>query len=647
MEPIWTPSSERIRKSALTRFSHYVQERYKAPVHDYASLHKWSIEFPENFWSAVWNFCEIRSSRSAQQVVEDGTRLPGARWFVGAQLNYAENLLRVADDSVAIVFRNERGERRELTRHQLRCEVARVADGLKRAGIKAGDRVAALLPNIPETAIAMLAAASLGAIWSSCSPDFGASAIVARFGQITPRVLFAADGYQYAGKSIDCLPTIATVCKQVSSIEHVVLVPYLHADAQADAVPHGTLFNQFGKAVTASSFAQLPFEQPAFILYSSGTSGAPKCIVHSAGGSLIQQLKDNVLQLDLGAEDRYFYFTTSGWVTWNALVSGIATGATIVLFDGAPLQPDPNILWRMAAEERVTIFGTSPRFLTTCERLGLRPREQFDLSALRTVVSTGGPLSPASYRYVYRDVHPDVQLSSIAGGADVMACFGAACPIVPVYEGESQALGLGMKVEVFDDAGKPLLGQQGELVCTQAHPSVPVGFWADAQAEDFTATYFARYPDAWWHGDLATITSHGGLIVHGRSDAMLTPGGVRIGTAELYRQLEQVDEVLESLAIGQQFEGDVRIVLFVRLREDVMLDEALRDKICRTIRDNTSPRHVPAKILQAPDLPRTSAGELAELTVRDVVHGRPPKKTSALANPESLQFFEDLPELKS
>jgi acetoacetyl-CoA synthetase len=645
-KPIWTPSPECAAKSALARFSHYVQERYKAPIHDYASLHKWSVEFPENFWSAVWDFCEIRCSRGPHHVIEDGTRMPGAKWFVGAQLNYAENLLHTTAETVAIIFRNERGERRELTWPELRAEVARVADGLKHAGVKPGDRVAGYLPNIPETVVAMLATVSLGAIWSSCSPDFAASAVVDRFGQIKPRVLFAADGYHHAGRTIDCLPAVAAVCKEISSIERVVLVPYLHADTKADQVPHGVLFSQFGSAGTTLSFAQLPFEHPAFILYSSGTTGAPKCIVHSAGGALIQQLKENILHSDLGAEDRYFYYTTSGWVMWNALVSGLATGATIVLFDGAPLLPDPTVLWRLAAEERVTIFGTNPRFLATCEQLGLRPRETFDLGALKAVISTGAPLNPASYRYVYRDVHPDVQLSSISGGTDLMACFGAGCPVLPVYEGEMQALGLGMKVEVFDDAGKPLIGQQGELVCTRPFPSVPVGFWGDAQADRMMATYFARYPNVWWHGDLATITPHAGLIVHGRSDAVLNPGGVRIGTAELYRQLEKVDEVVESIAIAQEHHGDVRIVLFVRLRDDLALDEPLRDKISRAIRDNTSPRHVPARIVQAPDLPRTLNGKLAELAARDVVHGRTPKNLGALANPESLKFFRNLPELK-
>jgi acetoacetyl-CoA synthetase len=515
-QPIWTPSPERARNAALTRFSHYVQERYKAPIHDYTSLHKWSIEFPENFWNAVWDFCEIRCSQQAQQTIEDGARMPGAKWFVGTLLNYAENLIPIGDDSIAIIFRNETGERRELTRHQLRSEVARVADGLKQAGVKVGDRVAGYLPNLPETVIAMLATTSLGAIWSSCSPELDARAVVDRFGQIKPRVLFVTDGYQHAGKRIDCLQTVATVCKQISSIERVVLVPYLNKDEKADQLPHGALFGQFGKPDQPLTFEQLPFEQPAFIVYSSDTTGAPKCIVHSGGGALIQQMKENILHSDLGAEDRCFYFATCDSVMWHALASGLATRATIVLFDGAPLPSDPNILWRVAAEERVTLFGTDPGFLTACEQLGLRPREEFDLSALRTVISAGAPLSPASYRYVYRDVHPNVQLSSISGRADTMACFGAACPVLPVYEGECQSLGLGMKVETFDDAGKPVIGRQGELVCSQPFPSLPLGFWGDPQADRLVASYFSRYPNVWWQGELATITSRGGLIVHDR-----------------------------------------------------------------------------------------------------------------------------------
>lgn len=645
-QPIWTPSPERVANAAITRFMQFVQERYKAPARDYPSLYLWSVEFPENFWSAVWEFCEVRASQRAQQVIVDGTRMPGAQWFVGALFNYAENLLRRDDGTPAIIFRNERGERRELTWRQLQAEVARVAHGLKKLGIKQGDRVAGYLPNVPEAVIAMLATTSVGAIWSSCSPDFGASAVTDRFGQIKPRILFAADGYYYAGKSIDRLPVLEKVCEQITSIEGVVLVPYLRTDLTAEKFTEAVLFKDLGDPKTAvPSFAQLPFEQPAFILYSSGTTGVPKCIVHSAGGALLQQLKENMLHMDMGPRDRYFYFTNCSWVMWNALASGLATGATIVLFDGSPLQPDPRILWRMAAEERVTIFGTSPRYLATCEQLGLRPREEFDLSALRTIVSTGAPLNPPSYLYVYRDVHPDVQLSSISGGTDLMACFGSGCAILPVYEGEIQALALGMKTEVFDDAGKPLIGMQGELVCTRPFPSVPIGFWGDTEADRLTATYFSRYPNVWWHGDLATITSHGTLIVHGRSDAVLNPGGVRIGTAEIYRQLEQVEEIIESVAIAQEQDGDVRIVLFVRLREGMLLDDPLQEKIRTVIRTNTSPRHVPAKIIQAPDLPRTINGKLCELAVREAVHGRPVKNASALANPESLAFFRNLPQL--
>jgi len=645
-QPIWTPSPERIANSALTRFMHFAHERYQAPpLRDYAALHLWSVEYPENFWSAVWDFCDVRSSKRAQQILVDGTRMPGAQWFVGAQFNYAENLLRRDDDTPAIIFRNERGARRELSWRQLRSEVARIAAGLKKLGIKPGDRVAGYLPNVPETVIAMLAATSIGAIWSSCSPDFGSSAVVDRFGQIKPRVLFAADGYFYAGKTVDRLPVLEEIFQHITSIERVVLVPYLGRELAVDKFPQGILFEDFGDPAAVASFAQLPFEQPAFILYSSGTTGAPKCIVHGAGGALIQQLKENILHMDMSPQDRYFYFTTCSWVMWNSVASGLATGATIVLFDGAPLQPDPRVLWRLAAEERVTIFGISPRFLATCEQQGVRPREEFDLSAIRTVVSTGAPLNPPSYRYVYRDVHPDVQLSSISGGTDLMACFGTGCPILPVYEGEIQALALGMKTEVFDEAGKPLVGQQGELVCTRPFPSVPIGFWGDAEADRLTATYFARYPNVWWHGDLATITPHGTLIVHGRSDAVLNPGGVRIGTAEIYRQLEKVDEVVESVAIAQEQAGDVRIVLFVRLTDDTVLDDPLQEKIRTAIRLNTSPRHVPAKIIQAPDLPRTLNGKLVELAVREAVHGRVVKNQSALANPESLEFFRDLPQL--
>jgi acetoacetyl-CoA synthetase len=646
MDPIWSPSPERIQRSQLTQFMKFVRERYQAPVPDYASLHRWSVEFPENFWSAVWDFCEVRAETRAAEVLQDGNLMPGAKWFIGARFNYAENLLRADDDRPAIIFRNERGQRRELSWRQLQAETARVAQGLKDLGIKPGDRVAGYLPNIPETVIAMLAASSLGAIWSSCSPDFGVSGVCDRFGQIAPRVLFAVDGCRYAGKTIDCMPTVQAVKDAIPSIERIVLIPYMKEHPSLEALGSAVRFDEFGGEGAELVFAQLPFDHPLFILYSSGTTGVPKCIVHSAGGALLQQLKEHVLHTDMGADDRYFYYTTCGWVMWNALASGLASGATIVLFDGAPLQPDPRILWRIAEEERLTIFGTSPRFLAACEQAGIRPCREFNLDALRTIVSTGAPLHPASYHYVYRDVKADVQLASISGGTDLMACFGLGCPVLPVYEGEIQCLGLGMKTQVFDDDGRALVGEQGELVCTEPFPSVPIGFWGDTDGTRFHGTYFGRYPNVWWHGDLATVTERGGLIVHGRSDAVLNPGGVRIGTAEIYRQVEKVPEVAESIAIAQQWQGDVRIILFVKLRDEQTLDEPLKEKIRRMIRNNTTPRHVPAKIVQAPDLPRTVNGKLVELAVRNVVHGRPVKNRDALANPEALDYFAALPELR-
>jgi len=495
--------------------------------------------------------------------------------------------------------------------------------------------------------VAMLAATSLGAVWSSCSPDVGVSGVLDRFGQITPKVLFAVDGYQYAGKTSDCGPTLRAVSEKIPSIKRIVLIPNLTARPVVNAVDAAAPYEDFGRRDAPLTFVQLPFDHPAFILYSSGTTGAPKCIVHSAGGALVQQLKEHILHADMGRDDRYFQYTTSGWVMWNGLASALAADATIVLFDGAALQPDPRILWRLAAEERVTIFGTSPRFLTACEQAGVLPRAEFDLSALRTIISTGAPLNPGSYRYVYRDIKDDVLLASISGGTDLMACFGGSCPILPVYAGEIQCLNLGMKTQVFDDDGHALIDSQGELVCTEPFPSIPIGFWGDADGARFRAAYFEHYPNVWRHGDFATITSRGGLIVHGRSDAVLNPSGVRIGTAEIYREVEKVAEVLESIAIAQQWRNDVRIVLFVRLREGVTLDEALKERIRDTIRRNATPRHVPARIIQAPDLPRTINGKLVELAVRDVVHGAPVRNAEAIANPHTLDFFADLPELKS
>ena len=646
MTPIWSPSPERIAAANITRFMQFARERHQAPLRDYPSLYRWSVEFPENFWSTLWDFMEVRAETKATQILEDGNKMPGAQWFIGARFNYAENLLRITDDTPAIIFRNEFGARRELSYRQLRAEVARIADGLRQEGVKEGDRVAAFMPNVPETVIAMLATTSIGAVWSSCSADFGVSGILDRFGQITPKVLFVADGYPYAGKVFDCLATAAAVKEKISSIVRVVVVAYLTDQPPLDAIADSVAFADFGSADAKLAFAQLPFDHPAFILYTSGTTGEPKCIIHGAGGSLLQQLKEHALHSDMQRGDRFFYFTTCGWVVWNGLTSGLATGATIVLFDGSPLQPDPRILWRMAAAEQVSIFGISPRFLTASEQAGIKPAVEFDLGALRAIISTGSPLTPQSYRYVYRDVKQEVLLASITGGTDIMTCFASGCPILPVYDGEIQCLSLAMKVEIFDDAGQALNAQQGELVCTMPFPSVPLGLWSDPGGSRFRATYFERFPNVWTHGDIATITEHGGLIVHGRSDAVLNPGGVRIGTAEIYRQVEKIEEVAESIAITQEWQGDVRVVLFVRLREGLALTDELREKIRDTIRRNSTPRHVPARIIQAPDLPRTITGKLTEIAVRNVVHGQPVKNTSALANPQSLDYFRDLEALK-
>jgi acetoacetyl-CoA synthetase len=643
-EPLWSPSPERVANANLTRLMRFVSERHLAPMHDYASLHRWSIEFPEQFWVALWDFCEVRAESRGTRVLEDAHRLPGARWFSEARLNYAENLLRLDDETAAIIFRNELGQRRELSYRQLRAAVARTADGLRRAGVVSGDRVAGLLPNLPETVIAMLAAASIGAVWSSCSPDFGVSAVLDRFGQITPKVLFVTDSYPYAGRIIDALATAREVASKISSLRQVVVVPYL--GARSAAIDGSVSFESFGDPAATLSFAQLAFAHPLFILYTSGTTGSPKCIVHGAGGALLQQIKEHALHADLRRGDRFFYFTTTAWVMWNAVTSALAVDATIVLYDGSPLEPDPRVLWRMASEERLTVFGTSPRFLTTCEQAGIRPAQEFDLSNLRTVLSTGAPLNPQSYRYVYRDVKADVLLASISGGTDLMACFGGGCPILPVYEAEIQCLALAMKVEIYDDDGRPVRDAQGELVCAAPFPSVPVGFWGDSDGSRFHAAYFDRYPNVWRHGDFATITARGTLIVHGRSDAVLNPGGVRIGTAEIYRQVEKVPEVAESVAIAQEWHGDVRIVLFVRLREGLLLDDALSERIRARIRNNATPRHVPAKVIQVPDLPRTMNGKLVELAVRDAVHGKPVRNTDALANPEALAFFRNLAALK-
>jgi len=644
MTPLWSPSIDRIADANLTRFMARVNANHRLHIDNYQSLYDWSIKHRGEFWNEVWKFCGVRAGRQPDSIVENGDAIPGAKWFTGAQLNFAANLLWRDDDSPAIIFNSEQGTRRELSYRQLRAEVARIATGLKALGVVPGDRVAGFMPNLPETVIAMLATASIGAVWSSCSPDFGIAGVFDRFGQIQPKVLFAADGYFYGGKTIQSLPTVKEIVARIPSIERVIVTSYIGTDLRDVAVER---FEDFGDRSAPLSFVQLPFDHPLYILYSSGTTGIPKCIVHGAGGTLIQHLKEHVLHVDLRSEDRIFYFTTCGWMMWNWLVSALAVGATVMLYDGSPFHPDARVLWRMAERERIDIFGTSPRFLAACEKEGVKPADEFGLKKLRTILSTGSPLPPDSFRYVYRDVKTDVQLASISGGTDIVSCFAVGCPLLPVYEGEIQCRGLGMKVEIYDEDGLSLEQTKGELVCTAPFPSMPIGFWNDSDGSKYRAAYFERFPNVWCHGDYAELTPRGGLIIYGRSDAVLNPGGVRIGTAEIYRQVDALDEVVESLAIGQDWQNDVRVVLFVRLRPGLTLDEELRQKIRDVIRKNTTPRHVPAKIIQVADIPRTISGKMVELAVRNVVHGKPVKNTDALANPEALNYFRDLPDLQT
>ncbi len=641
--PIWQPSRERMAASNMRRFIAANRERLRGE--DYAALYEWSIARPAEFWPAVWRFCGIRAARPYDTPLRDGTRMPGAKWFEGARLNFAENLLEHGASGTALVFANERGERSELSWQGLRTQVASVAAHLRALGVGRGDRVAGFIANRLEAVIAMLATASLGAVWSSCSPDFGADAVLDRFGQIRPKVLFATDGYFYNGKTIDSLPTVRAVVARLGELASVVIVPYAAAQPDLTGLRNAVAFDQLLQQPAALRYEAVAFDDPLYILYSSGTTGAPKCIVHGVGGTLIQHLKEQVLHTDVRPGDVVFYFTTCGWMMWNWLVTALACQATLVLYDGAPLHPDPGILWRLAERERIAIFGTSAKYLSALEKAGYEPRKHHALPALRTILSTGSPLAPASFDYVYEHVKSDVQLASIAGGTDLISCFAFGNPLLPVYRGELQCRGLGMKAEIFTPDGRSVREQKGELVCTAPFPSMPIGFWNDPDGRKYHAAYFERFPNVWHHGDYAEITANDGVVIYGRSDAVLNPGGVRIGTAEIYRIVESFAEIAESIVVGQEWGSDTRIVLFVRLQQGCALDTTLERRLRDAIKSRASPRHVPAKILAVPDIPRTMNGKIVELAVREAIHGRPIGNRDALANPEALAHFTGRPEL--
>lgn len=648
VHPLWKPTSAQVAHANLTQFIRSVEVSHGTRLADYWALDRWAVEYPEAFWTSLWDFAAVVAETRGHTVLEDGERMPGAKWFPEARMNFAENLLRRNDDTVALLFWGEEQVKRRLTHRELYDSVSQLAQVFRAMGVGVGDRVVGFIPNMPEAIIAMLASASVGAVWSSCSPDYGVRGALDRFGQVKPKVLITADGYFYDGKTHDSLARIAEIERELPSLEKVLVVPYVDAEPDISELRNASLLPDVlaSHSASAIAFEQLPFAHPLYIMFSSGTTGVPKCIVHSAGGTLLQHLKEHLLHTDMHPGERLFYYTTCSWMMWNWLVSGLAAEATLLLYDGSPFRLEGNILFDYADAEDMSVFGTSAKYIEALAKNGLQPIKSHRLERLRCMLSTGSPLAPESFDFVYSKVKHDLQLSSISGGTDIVSCFVLGNPVLPVWRGEIQCRGLGLKVEVFDDDGKAMVGGKGELVCGAPFPCMPTGFWNDHDDSKYRAAYFEQLPGVWCQGDYAEITDHNGFVIHGRSDATLNPGGVRIGSAEIYRQVEQVEEVVESIVIGQQWLNDTRVVLFVQLKAGVKLDEDLVNRIKTQIRQNTTPRHVPAKVLQVDDIPRTKTGKIVELAVRHIVHDRAVKNVEALANPEALDSFRNLDELR-